>query len=264
MTFWEKYQTTTGRNSSYLCLGLDSDIELIPDHLQKEPSPIWAFNREIIAATQDKVAAYKLNFAFYLSAGLKGLEALQLSIAAIPESVPIIIDCKIGDISNTMKNYARAFFCELQADAVTVNPLMGSDVFAPLLEYQDKFFFSLVVTSNPSAEQYLKHNYLYREIARQIKELDYRQAGAVIGATNPEELAELRREMPETLFLIPGIGAQGGDLETVLKNSPSRNDDPRILINSSRGIIFKEKGYSFAEKAAEEAESLRVKINRYL
>ncbi len=264
MTFWEKYYAATETNESYVCLGLDSDLELIPEHLKNQDLPILEFNREIIEATKDKVAAYKLNFAFYLSAGFAGMQALKESISLIPGNIPAIIDCKTGDIANTMRNYGKAFFDEMKADAVTVNPLMGEDVFTPLLSFREKFLFILTLTSNPSASQFLKKNSLYRDIAKLINNLDCRQSGAVVGATNPQQLAELREMMPQSLFLIPGIGAQGGSIEEVMKYTPAARNDPRILINSSRGIIFKDRGTGFAAAASRETGKLRQNINRCL
>jgi orotidine-5'-phosphate decarboxylase len=176
----------------------------------------------------------------------------------------VIIDCKVGDIANTMNRYARAFFNEMKADAITVNPLMGEDVITPLRAYKDKLSFILAVTSNPTASDFLKKNALYRTIVEKIAEWGSEQFGAVVGATNPGELSELRKMLPETLFLVPGIGAQGGDIEVVMKEGTAKRSDPRMLINSSRGIIFREKGENFAEAAAEATEELRISINQYL
>ncbi|MBW6516464.1 MAG: orotidine-5'-phosphate decarboxylase [Candidatus Cloacimonetes bacterium] len=264
MNFWEKYYHTTKTNRSYVCVGLDSDLSLIPEHLMREQNPILEFNKQIIAATVDQVAAYKLNYAFYISQGQKGLEALKQSIAIIPDHIPVIIDCKIGDIANTMVQYGKAFFEELQADAITVNPLMGEDVITPLSNYKDKMLFLLALTSNPSATDFLKRNQLSKNIATKIAQWGSDQIGAVVGATNTDELSEMRQLMPKTLFLIPGVGAQGGNLSDVMKNALSSKEDPRILINSSRGIIFKERGKDFAKIASIETENLRRAINEYI
>jgi len=210
------------------------------------------------------VAAYKLNYAFYIAYGRLGMEALENSISCIPDTIPVIIDCKVGDIANTMLQYGKAFFDEMKADAITVNPLMGEDVITPLLGYQDKLLFLLAVTSNPSAVDFLKRNCLYREIALKLNNWGATHIGAVVGATNTNELKEMRELMPQTIFLIPGIGAQGGNLADVMNSSLSSATDPRILINSSRGIIFKGKGMDFAQTASEETEKLRNSINAYL
>ena len=264
MTFWEKYYSATKTNHSYVCIGLDSDYDLIPEHLKSCSNPVLEFNKGIIAATQHLVAAYKLNYAFYIANGQQGLQALEESITLIADYIPVIIDCKIGDIANTTAQYGKAFFEKFKADAITVNPLMGIDVITPLLSYKEKLLFVLAVTSNPSSADFLKRNNLYKDIANKIAEWGSGQCGAVVGATNPEELQELRQMMPQTLLLIPGIGAQGGKVEDVMLNGLSTKEDPRILINSSRGIIFKERGTAFADKAAEEADLLRIEINRYL
>lgn len=274
MTFWEKYYHTTKNNESYVCLGLDSDLDCLPEHLfksgnyylerEESVSKIFDFNKEIIDRTKDKIAAYKLNFAFYLSAGIGGLQALKMSILRIPSTVPVIIDCKAGDIANTMSKYGKAFFEEFNADAITVNPLMGEDVIEPLKEFQGKMLFVLALTSNKSALTILKREKLYREISRNIAQWGPERHGAVVGATNAGELAELRDLMPQTLFLIPGIGAQGGSLEQVMKHAVAGGEDPLILINSSRGIIFKDRSICFAEAAEEETEKLRREINTFL
>jgi len=264
MTFWEKYYQATKTNGSYVCVGLDSDLDLLPEHLKESFNPIWEFNRDIINQTSSRTAAYKLNFAFYLAAGKEGLEALQKTVAHIPDYIPVIIDCKIGDIANTMGRYARAFFEEMGADAITVNPLMGEDVITPLRPYKNKYSFILAVTSNPTASDFLKKNALYRDIVTKIADWGSEQFGAVIGATNPGEMGELRKLMPDTLFLVPGIGAQGGDIEAVMKEGIKSKEDPLLLINSSRGIIFRERSENFAKAASEATEELRQEINKYI
>ena len=264
MTFWDKYYHSTTTNRSYVCVGLDSDFALIPEHLYQEANPLLEFNKQIIKATHELTAAYKLNYAFYIAQGRQGMEALKQSISFMPESIPVIIDCKIGDIANTMVQYGKAFFDDFKADAITVNPLMGEDVLTPLLSYQDKMFFLLAVTSNPSATDFLKNNMLYREIAKKINTWGASQIGAVVGATNSIELKEMRELMPQTIFLSPGIGAQGGNLAEVMNSALSSPTDPKILINSSRGIIFKDRTADFDRVAAEETEKLRNSINEYL
>lgn len=264
MTFQEKYIQTTKTNESFVCVGLDTDLDLLPEHLLSKNNPIAEFNRQIIDQTRNQVAAYKLNLAFYLAAGRKGLLALYETITYIPPSIPVIIDCKAGDIANTMSRYGDAFLSELQADAITVNPLMGEDVITPLIKHEGKFFFILALTSNPSATDFLKQNDLYRKIARKIDAWGAERFGAVVGATNSQQLSEMREMMPKTIFLIPGIGAQGGSMEEVMKNAPATKKEPRILINSSRGIIFKDRGRDFAKVASEETEKLRLSVNKYL
>ncbi len=264
MYFWDKYRKTTKLHNSYVCLGLDPNLELMPKYLLKKSNPLWEFNKEIIESTKSKVAAYKLNYAFYLSCGLSGLEALGKSIDYIPSYIPIILDVKVGDIANTMVQYAKAYFEYMKVDAITVNPLMGEDVMTPLMEYKDKFFFVLSITSNRSAVDFLKKGSLYKDISQKIDKWGYLQFGAVVGATNPKELKIVRSLMPNTLFLIPGIGKQGGSLSDVMSNAIASNNNPSVLINSSRGIIHKCDSEEFASSAAEETEKLRNAINMYL
>ena len=261
MNFWDKYLKVSNLHKSYVCLGLDTDLNLLPENVLNEENPIWEFNKEIIAATKSKVAAYKLNYAFYLSSGKKGLEALEKSLDAIPDYIPKILDVKVGDISNTMTHYAKAYFEYLKVDAITVNPLMGEDVITPLIEFPEKFFFVLAITSNQSASDFLKKNNLYKNISRKIKKWGHLHTGAVVGATNSEEIQIARSLMPKTLFLIPGIGTQGGSLDEVMKKAICSKDNPAILINSSRGIIHKSKDDDFVTVAVRETDKLREKIN---
>ncbi len=264
MSFWTKYKNIIKENNSYVCVGLDSDITKLPDCVMETENPIFTFNKAIIDATKGYAAAYKPNFAFYLSAGKMGLEALEKTLDYIPEKIPVILDVKTGDIGNTMTQYAKAFFETWKVDAITCNPLMGHDVYKPLLAFEDKFFFSLALTSNPTSVDYLKPENLYKRISEKLAELPMEQAGAVVGGTNTEELSDLRAIMPNTLFLVPGIGAQGGSVEAVVKHAGANPDDLRILINSSRGIIFKDKSEKFAEVAGQEADKLRKEINSHI
>jgi len=207
MSFTDKYYHTTKLHKSYVCLGLDTDMDQMPKFLLDYQNPIWEFNRQIIGSTKNLVAAYKLNFAFYLANGLAGIDALSKTITAIPDYIPVILDVKVGDIANTMKHYGKAFFDLMKVDSITVNPLMGEDVITPLLPYKDKFFFVLALTSNRSATDFLKHRNLYKDISKKIERWGHKQIGAVVGATNSAQLKEVRSLMPETIFLIPGIGA---------------------------------------------------------
>jgi orotidine-5'-phosphate decarboxylase len=261
--FLDKFNNITAQNRSFVCIGLDPDFNLMPKNILKKDNPIWEFNKEIIEATKDKVAAYKLNYAFYIANGFSGLKALAETISFIPKHIPIILDVKVGDIANTMANYAKGYLEYMNADAITVNPLMGEDVMTPLIGFDDKFFFVLALTSNPSATDFLKQDDLYKKISHKISQWGTKQFGAVVGATNPQELKVVRSLMPDTLFLIPGIGAQGGNLNDVMTNAAG-SKSPLILINSSRGIIHKSKEDDFADIALKETELLRDGINRYL
>jgi len=232
----------------------------LPACVRSDHNPIFTFNKAIIEATAEYAAAYKPNLAFYLAAGVKGLEALKLTVEAVPTEIPVIIDCKVGDIGNTMMGYVTAFFDEMGADAITVNPLMGVDVLKPVLQDEKNFCFALALTSNPSAQDFLLKSGLSTEIAAWLKGFNKKQVGAVVGATHAGHLKEMRNLLPEQVFLIPGVGAQGGDLRAVLANTVTSKNEPNIVVNSSRGIIFKDKTESFAEKAGEEARLLRNAI----
>jgi orotidine 5''-phosphate decarboxylase, subfamily 2 len=268
MNFKEKYYHIVEKNNSLVCVGLDSDIEKIPAFLKNEfEFPQWEFNRRIIDMTKDSVAAYKPNFAFYISQGVRGIESLQKTISYIPDDIPIILDVKIGDIGNTMKHYAKAYFDAFEVDAVTVNPLMGYDVIDPFSTYPEKYLFLLALTSNPSNTDFLNSEYkLYEGICEKIQEWDQDNLGVVVGATNDEEMRTIRGMLPDALFLVPGIGAQGGDLEKVMKYTTGKKH-PNILINSSRGIIFsysKDKEKDFDVAARNACRQLQDKINRYM
>lgn len=265
MKFIEKYRNISQKNNSFVCIGLDSDILKIPSFLKENfENPIWEFNKRIIDATHKYVAAYKPNFAFYISQGEKGILALKKTISYIPSEIPIILDVKIGDIGNTMAQYAKAYFEELNVDAITVNPLMGFDVIEPLLKYQDKYVFLLVLTSNKSSNDFLNNETkFYKRICEKINEWNCGNIGAVVGATNDEEIKEIRNLLPDSIFLIPGIGVQGGDLKIVMKNAVGK-DYPNILVNSSRGIIFSSKdknSKNFAKDAGLAANKLQNRIN---
>ena len=268
MKFKEKYYQIAEKNNSLVCVGLDSDIEKIPEHLKKEYEFLqFQFNKHIIDSTKDLVAAYKPNFAFYISQGIKGIESLQKTISYIPADIPVILDVKVGDIGNTMMHYAKAYLDVFNVDALTVNPLMGYDVIDPFEQYEDKYLFLLALTSNPSNTDFLNSgNMLYEGICEKIQEWDQDMLGAVVGATNDEEMSTIRGILPNSLFLIPGIGAQGGNLEKVIKYTTGK-DHPNILINSSRGIIFsysKENEKDFDVAARDACKELQERINSYL
>lgn len=264
ITFWDKYHNIITQNKSYVCVGLDSEFSKLPKHLKTLEDPIFEFNKEIIDATKDLVACYKPNFGFYLSQGIASLQALKKTIEYIPDHIPIILDIKAGDIGNTMTNYAQAFFNDWKVDAITCNTLMGLDVVQSLFPFEDNFSFLLALTSNPSASDYLKPNELYKKISRDIAGLPFTHFGAVVGATNSKELRELRDLMPNTLFLVPGIGAQGGSLKEVVECTLYSKLDARFLINSSRSIIFADSSKVFAEVARAKTENLRTEINKII
>ena len=264
MTFFNKYLKITQVNCSYLCVGLDSDVNKIPSFLKSEKDPVLTFNKRIIDETYKHTAAYKPNFAFYISQGVKGIETLKETLDYIPKEILTIIDIKAGDIGNTMEQYSKSVFEYFKADAMTMNILMGSDVIDACLKVENAYAFALAITSNDSASDFFKHEKLYTKIAATIKESGKEKLGAVVGATRTEELSAMRSSMPETIFLVPGVGAQGGDLEQVCKHTKYKQNDARILINSSRGIIFADNTKDFAIVAGKEAMKLQEEINRAL
>jgi orotidine 5'-phosphate decarboxylase subfamily 2 len=251
-SFWHKYQERFQSTGSVLCVGLDPEFGKLPDCVKKNVNPIWEFNKAIIESTAEFACAFKPNLAFYLADGLRGLEALYKTVEAIPVEIPVILDCKVGDIGSTMSGYASAFFDNLRIDAITLNPLMGKDVVKPVMD-KGGFAFALCLTSNPSAEDFLQQG-LAPSIADWIMKFPAENLGAVIGATQSSELKTMRKLLPGRIFLVPGIGAQGGDLGTVLRDATDQQEQPNILVNSSRGIIFASKGTDFATAAAKEAK----------
>ncbi|MBQ7533096.1 MAG: orotidine-5'-phosphate decarboxylase [Bacteroidales bacterium] len=255
---------------SFLCVGLDTDIKKIPQHLLNEEDPVFAFNKAIINATSENAVAYKPNTAFYEVYGAKGWASLEKTINYIKENHPeifVIADAKRGDIGNTSANYARAFFETLKADALTVAPYMGVDSVEPFLGFDDKWVVLLALTSNKGSKdfQYLnaEGKELYKNVLMKSQEwADDNKMMYVVGATHPEELGEIRQMLPNHFFLVPGVGAQGGDLQAVAKHG--LNDQVGLLVNSSRGIIYASNGENFAEKAAGEAKKLQQQMEELL
>lgn len=245
---------------SYLCVGLDTDIHRIPKHLLQLEDPIFEFNKQIIDATKELCIAYKPNIAFYESLGTKGWEALEKTMDYIPKTHFTIADAKRGDIGNTSKMYAKAFFENMNFDAVTVAPYMGIDSVSPFLEYDNKWVILLALTSNEGS-----HNFqmlpqedgqpLYVHVMQKAMEWGSPdKLMFVLGATHPEKFENLRTIAPKHFFLVPGIGAQGGDLQAV--STYASNSEIGILVNSSRGIIYASHGEDFAEKA--QAAALKI------
>ena len=257
------------RKQSFLCVGLDSDPQRIPAHLQNEPDPVLAFNRAIIEATLPYAVAYKPNLAFYEAQGAKGWETLARTLELIPPEVFTIADAKRGDIGNTARLYARTFFETYDFDALTVAPYMGHDSVSPFLEVPDKWTFLLALTSNPGAQdfQYLptREGPLYERVLRQSQRWASEQPGQlgyVVGATRSEEIARIRTLVPEALLLVPGIGAQGGDLQAVCEQGRTRQGG--LLINASRSILYASPGEDFADKAAAAARALQVQMQTFV
>jgi len=267
MKFVQKLKNASQKNNSLLCIGLDTDLEKIPKFLLQEKDPIFSFNQAIIDLTSDLVCAYKPNLAFYEAYGIKGLEALKNTCEYIPEEIPIILDAKRGDIGNTSKMYAKAIFDEFKADGVTLNPYLGEDGLSPFLEYEDKCSFVLCLTSNLGAKDFqllkLEGKPLYKIVAEKVKSWNKKgNCGLVVGATYAEQLKQIREMVQDLPILIPGIGAQKGDMELTVKYGTDKHGELAI-INSSRGIIYASSDKDFAKAAREEAKKLRELFNLY-
>jgi orotidine-5'-phosphate decarboxylase len=263
MTFTQQANDIIQKKNSLLCVGLDSVIEKMPKSIQNSDDPLFNFNKEIIDATAEFASAFKVNLAFYEAHGLAGWRALQKTFEYLPDDVVKIADAKRGDIGNTAKMYADAVFEELKADAVTVNPYMGFDAAEPFLRDETKGVFFLCLTSN-SGSQDFQHftngqEKLYEKIAATVKSWNTKgNCGLVVGATHPEELSGIRAIAGDMPFLIPGIGAQGGDLEASVKHGASR---AAAFFNSSRGIIYTSNGNNFAQAAAHAAKQTMQQLN---
>lgn len=248
-----------------VCVGIDPDPALMPKSIAERPHRLYEFNRAIIEATSDSVCAYKFNSAFFEAYGSKGITALQQSCASVPPRIPIILDFKRGDISHSAAKYAEYAYDIIGADAVTVNPYLGFDTVKPFLR-EGKCVFVLCLTSNPSAGEFQMletgSGPLYLEVARASKKWAQEgEIGLVVGATRPEAIGRIREAAGDMPFLIPGIGAQGGDIAAVMRGSGGSIS--RTIINSSRQIIHASQGSDFAGKAAERLNELRGAINRH-
>ena len=258
------------QKKSFLCVGLDTDINKIPQDLLALEDPVFEFNKQIINKTAEFAVAYKPNTAFYEVYGAKGWQSLERTIQYIKVNFPdifIIADAKRGDIGNTSANYAQAFFNTLNADALTVAPYMGKDSVEPFLGFEDKWVILLALTSNKGSQDFQYLNVGERMLHQQVLQTATTWASSekmmfVVGATHPEELGEIRKMLPDYFFLVPGVGAQGGDLQTVAKYG--LNKECGLLVNSSRGIIYASNGFDFADRAAEEAQKLQRQMAELL
>jgi orotidine 5'-phosphate decarboxylase subfamily 2 len=236
LTFKDKLNNASKINNSLLCVGLDVDLSKASQY-----KSIFDFNKAIIDATKDLVCAYKPNIAFYEMYGIKGLEDLIKTIEYIHKfNIPVILDAKRGDIGNSSAAYAKAVFEVYKADAVTVNPYMGEDSLKPFMDYEDKGVFVLCLTSNPGSKDFQPP--IFKSVAKKFS-----RYGLVVGATKPEELKEIRKIAPNALLLIPGVGAQGGDLESIVKIGGKN-----IIINASRSIIYSDNPQAAAKKLRDE------------
>lgn len=259
------------RKKTFLCVGLDTDLKKIPEHLLREEDPIFAFNRAIIDATADYCIAYKPNLAFYESAGLKGWEAFEKTVRYIRENYPdqfIIADAKRGDIGNTSAMYARTFFEELDVDAVTVAPYMGEDSVTPFLGYEGKWVILLALTSNKGSHDFQlikdeQGEMLFQKVLRTSRHWsDDSNMMYVVGATQGKMFTEIRKIVPDHFLLVPGIGAQGGSLSEVCIYGINRSCG--LIVNSSRAIIYADKTVNFVQAAREEAHKVQIEMEQEL
>jgi orotidine-5'-phosphate decarboxylase len=267
MTFREKLLAIQRRQHTLVCVGLDTDPELIPEHLRNSPDGVLEFNRRIVEATQDLVCAYKPNLAFYEAQGSRGWEILRQTLAFIPAGIVTIGDAKRGDIGNTAERYARALFNELHFDAVTVNSYLGYDSVEPFVRDPDHGAFVLTLTSNPGSKDLQRQKVgtkpLYEKVARLAAKWNaLGNIGLVVGATHPRELKLIRSIAPTMPILIPGIGKQGGDLKSSVRFGCDRNGELAV-INSSRGILYASSGGDFDQAARIEALKLRDGIREF-
>ena len=267
MDFVSKLAQASMKNKSLLCVGLDPDITLLPEGVG-----IIDFNRAIIDATADLVCAYKPNIAFYESLGIEGLEALKQTRKYIPDDIPAIIDAKRGDIGNTARAYAQSLFEYFNFDATTASPYLGFDSLEPFIKYRERGVFILCRTSNKGALDFQSlscvtdngQKMLFEIVAEKVNQWNtYNNLGLVIGATYPEELKLIRQRYQDMPLLIPGVGAQGGDLSTVVRNG-SDTGRRLTIINSSRQILYASSGADFAMAARQQATELREQINEIL
>jgi orotidine-5'-phosphate decarboxylase len=262
MKFVNRLIKASRKNRSLLCVGLDPDPHKLP------VKDVFEFNKAIIDATADLVCAYKPNLAFYEAMGIKGMQILKKTVKYIPDDIPIIGDAKRGDIGNTASAYAMALFDYYKFDAVTVNPYMGYDSVEPFLNYSNNGVFVLCRTSNKSASDFqdLEDNFgmkFYQSVALRANEWNVNgNIGLVVGATYPEELKEIRRICPDMLILIPGIGAQGGDLELSVKYGTDLKAEKAIIV-AARQVLYASAGMDYARAAGKAARELRDNINRF-
>jgi len=252
---------------SFLCVGLDPDLDKLPPHLLETEDPIFEFNKAIIDATKDLCVAYKPNTAFYECHGVKGWQSLEKTINYIPKDCFIIADAKRGDIGNTSSYYAKTFFETLPCDAVTVAPYMGSDSVKPFLDFEGKWVILLALTSNQGSLDFQftesEGTKLYEKVLKKAQEWGTdEQLMFVVGATRAEEIAKVRALAPNNFFLVPGVGAQGGSLDEVVKYGA--NDECGLLVNSSRGIIYASRGEDFAIAANGEALKIQSEMELHI
>lgn len=258
------------KKRSFLCVGLDSEIEKIPSFLKKLKDPVFEFNKRIIETTREFTVAYKPNVAFYESLGSEGWKSLEATVKYIKKNYPdifVIADAKRGDIGNTSRVYARAFFEKMHFDAVTVAPYMGEDSVTPFLSYDEKWVILLALTSNKGADDFQYHNEDGIRLFERVLSVSRKWGNVnnmmyVIGATRAEMLKDIRKLVPDHFLLVPGVGTQGGSLKEVVKYGMTNKCG--LLVNSSRGIIFADNTENFAKVAGEKAREIQLEMEHYL
>jgi orotidine-5'-phosphate decarboxylase len=255
------------KKESYLCVGLDTDLSKIPSHLLKEKDPVFEFNKQIIDSTHQHCVAYKPNIAFYEALGPSGWESLAKTLEYIPKGIFTIADAKRGDIGNTSKLYAKAFFENMDFDSITVAPYMGEDSVTPFLDFDGKWVILLAHTSNIGAQDFQLIEEggakLYETVIKKSQQwATSDQLMYVVGATQADRIGHIRKLAPDNFFLVPGVGAQGGDLEAVSREG--MNQQCGLLVNSSRGIIYASNGHDFAKKAKDAAVELQKQMGIFL
>ena len=265
----EKLVEIIKSRQSFLCVGLDPDLDKIPSHLLEKEDPIFEFNKAIIDATRDYCVAYKPNLAFYECVGLSGWQSLQKTVEYIGNSHFTIADAKRGDIGNTSRKYAEAFFEHMAFDSITIAPYMGRDSVKPFLGFDDKWVILLALTSNPGADDFQLKSIeggaekLYERVIKTSSTWgSARDMMYVVGATRPQYLREIRNLIPDHFLLVPGVGAQGGSLAEVAENG--MNADVGLLVNASRSVIYASSGEDFAEAAQAEAKRISMEMKSIL
>lgn len=255
------------KKESFLCVGLDTDLNKIPTHLLNMKDPVFEFNKRIIDATWDKCISYKINLAFYESLGPDGLESMKNTIDYIPKEAFLIADAKRGDIGNTSQMYAKTFFDYYGVDSITLSPYMGKDSVTPYLEYPDKWVILLALTSNMGSQDFQMLNTeegrLYETVIRKSSSWGTPdQIMYVTGATQASYISDIRKIIPENFLLVPGVGAQGGDLEKVTKNGI--NSRVGLIVNVSRSILYASNEMHFYQAASEKAREIQTQMKEYL
>ena len=256
------------KKKSVLCVGLDTDASKLPLHLQNDPNGILLFNKAIIDATKEYTVAYKINTAFYEAMGIKGWEIMQATLAYIPKEIFTIADAKRGDIGNTATQYAKTFFETYPYDSVTVAPYMGADSVQPFLAFENKWAIVLGLTSNPGSQDFqmlslADQSFLYERVLKTVSSWGTPENTMfVIGATRADQLQNVRNILPHHFLLIPGVGAQGGDVATVCEHALTA--DGGILINVSRGIIYASSQEDFASKAQDKAKMYQQEMQQFI